>query len=121
MAYGSDRKNLTYLGIAGMIDPPRDGVFDAIQTLLHSGVDVKMITGDARETAVAIASSVGLTSTPLHTLSGEQLESMDHYELNKWIEKVKCEMIYVMTNPYFSPLVAKVFHKLLFKLLLSAL
>ncbi|XP_057291118.1 calcium-transporting ATPase type 2C member 1-like isoform X1 [Hydractinia symbiolongicarpus] len=88
MAYGSDKKNLTYLGIAGMIDPPRDGVFDAIQTLLHSGVDVKMITGDARETAVAIASSVGLTSTPLHTLSGEQLESMDHYELNKWIDKV---------------------------------
>lgn len=45
---------LTFLGLVGIIDPPRAGVKDAVATLISSGVAVKMITGDSQETAVSI-------------------------------------------------------------------
>lgn len=46
--------NLTFLGLVGMIDPPRSGVKEAVGTLISSGVAIKMITGDSQETAVSI-------------------------------------------------------------------
>lgn len=46
--------SLTFLGLVGIIDPPREGVKAAVATLIGSGVAVKMITGDSQETAVSI-------------------------------------------------------------------
>ena len=54
MACGSDLDQLTLVGMVGMWDPPRDGVQQSISLLTKSGVDVKMITGDARDTGEAI-------------------------------------------------------------------
>lgn len=54
IAYGEDLQTMTYLGMMGLMDPPRNGVREAINILNDSGVSVKMLTGDARETAVAI-------------------------------------------------------------------
>lgn len=54
LASGSELGCLTFLGLVGIIDPPRAGVKEAVQVLSESGVSVKMITGDALETAVAI-------------------------------------------------------------------
>lgn len=45
---------LVFAGMVGIIDPPRDGVADAILTLQATGTKVKMVTGDAEETAIAI-------------------------------------------------------------------
>ena len=88
-AYGKDLSSLTYLGLAGIIDPPRRGVSEAIQVLKESGVQVKMITGDARDTAVAVAKSIGLdVGQQRNVISGEQLESMDVYELRRVINEV---------------------------------
>lgn len=56
MASGPELGKLTFLGLVGIIDPPRAGVREAVQVLFESGVSVKMITGDALETAVAIGS-----------------------------------------------------------------
>ena len=53
-ASGDNLQQLTYLGVMGILDPPRPGVREAVITLLNSGVKVKMITGDAKETAMAI-------------------------------------------------------------------
>lgn len=47
-------QQLTFLGMVGLLDPPRPGVRDAVSTLLDSGVQVKMLTGDAKETALTI-------------------------------------------------------------------
>lgn len=58
MASGPELGKLTFLGLVGIIDPPRAGVREAVQVLLDSGVSVKMITGDALETAVAIGSKL---------------------------------------------------------------
>lgn len=46
--------NLTFLGLVGIIDPPRAGVKNSVGTLISSGVAIKMITGDSQETAVSI-------------------------------------------------------------------
>lgn len=54
LASGPELGQLTFLGLVGIIDPPRVGVKDAVQVLSESGVSVKMITGDALETALAI-------------------------------------------------------------------
>ncbi len=53
-ASGSEMGALTFLGLVGIIDPPRVGVKEALATLISSGVAVKMITGDSQETAVSI-------------------------------------------------------------------
>ena len=60
MASGPDLARLSFVGLVGMWDPPRNGVDKAVSTLLKSGINVKMITGDARETgeAIGVAGSV---------------------------------------------------------------
>uniref|UniRef100_A0A665U5S4 Calcium-transporting ATPase n=1 Tax=Echeneis naucrates TaxID=173247 RepID=A0A665U5S4_ECHNA len=57
-ASGSDMGKLTFLGLVGIIDPPRSGVKEAVATLISSGVAIKMITGDSQETAVSIGSNL---------------------------------------------------------------
>lgn len=54
MARGSSLQDLVYMGLVGICDPPRPFVRDSIHTLLNCGVKVKLVTGDAQETATAI-------------------------------------------------------------------
>ncbi len=54
MAYGNNLSELVFVGMVGIIDPPRSGVREAIATLQGTGVSIKMLTGDAEETAIAI-------------------------------------------------------------------
>uniref|UniRef100_A0A8C5TGV8 P-type Ca(2+) transporter n=1 Tax=Malurus cyaneus samueli TaxID=2593467 RepID=A0A8C5TGV8_9PASS len=54
LASGPELGQLTFLGLVGIIDPPRTGVKEAVTTLITSGVAIKMVTGDSQETAVAI-------------------------------------------------------------------
>lgn len=54
MAYGKDMSSLVYVGLVGIMDPPRDGVRAAIQTLTGMNVGVKMLTGDGQDTAKAV-------------------------------------------------------------------
>lgn len=48
------------MGMVGIMDPPREGARSSVTTLQSTGVSVKMVTGDAQETACAIAQAVGL-------------------------------------------------------------
>jgi Ca2+-transporting ATPase len=56
----STEKNMTFLGLAGMIDPPRGEVADAIAKAKHAGIRIIMITGDQKNTALAIAKALDL-------------------------------------------------------------
>ncbi len=58
MARGTSLNDLVFVGMVGICDPPRPFVREAIQTLVQSGVKVKLVTGDAQETAVAIGKSL---------------------------------------------------------------
>lgn len=82
MAKGKTLHELTYMGIVGICDPPRPLVREAISILSQSGVQVKMVTGDAMDTAVAIAQSIGLDTLPSQVLSGEQLDAFSETELD---------------------------------------
>ncbi len=67
---------LIYLGVTGMIDPPRPEAIAAIRTCHEAGIQVAMITGDHRATAVAIAREMGLMAPGLEVLSGAELERL---------------------------------------------
>lgn len=56
--------DLVFVGIVGIVDPPRPGVRESVQLLTTSGVSVKMLTGDAEETAKAIGRLICLPPLP---------------------------------------------------------
>ncbi|XP_059519961.1 calcium-transporting ATPase type 2C member 1 isoform X5 [Myotis daubentonii] len=88
LASGPELGQLTFLGLVGIIDPPRTGVKEAVTTLIASGVSIKMITGDSQETAVAIASRLGLCSKTSQSVSGEEIDAMDVQQLSQVLPKV---------------------------------
>ena len=60
LAYGQSLGSLTFAGLVGMEDPPREGVADSVYSLRRGGVKVMMVTGDSKETALAIAQRCGI-------------------------------------------------------------
>uniref|UniRef100_A0A3P8U1A6 Calcium-transporting ATPase n=1 Tax=Amphiprion percula TaxID=161767 RepID=A0A3P8U1A6_AMPPE len=86
-AAGSEVGNLTFLGLVGMIDPPRSGVKEAVGTLISSGVAIKMITGDSQETAVSI-SRLGLYSKGCQCLSGDEVDQLDLQQLSQIVPRI---------------------------------
>lgn len=88
LAAGPELGQLTFLGLVGIIDPPRTGVKEAVTTLITSGVAIKMITGDSQETAVAIASRLGLYSKNSQAISGEEIDDLDIQQLSQITPKV---------------------------------
>ncbi|RXN32315.1 calcium-transporting ATPase type 2C member 1 isoform X2 [Labeo rohita] len=87
-AAGSEMGSLTFLGLVGIIDPPRAGVKEAVATLISSGVAVKMITGDSKETAVSIASRLGLYTKGSQSLSGDEVDQMDLQHLSQIVPRI---------------------------------
>lgn len=78
-----------FLGLQGMIDPPRDAAIVAVKICRQAGIKVKMITGDHPHTAVAIAEQIGLTDNALAktVLTGRDLEKMSDEELIDAVEE----------------------------------
>lgn len=68
MAKGTSMNDLIYLGVVGICDPPRPMVQEAIRILKQSGVQVKMVTGDAMDTAVAIGKSIKIVYRSVYIL-----------------------------------------------------
>ncbi|KAK7146965.1 hypothetical protein R3I94_009722 [Phoxinus phoxinus] len=87
-ASGSEMGALTFLGLVGIIDPPRAGVKEAVVTLISSGVAVKMITGDSKETAVSIASRLGLYTKGSQSMSGDEVDQMDIQHLSQIVSRI---------------------------------
>jgi P-type Ca2+ transporter type 2C len=77
--------DLIFLGIAGMEDPPREEVKDAIAQCTLSGIKVKMITGDNKETALAIAKEINLQGD---LMEGQALDNITDAELQKIIDSI---------------------------------
>ena len=78
------KTGLVFVGFEAMLDPPRRGVADAIGLLHAGGVQVVMITGDAEETALAIARSLGLkVGTGRGCLTGQAIDAMSKAQLRE--------------------------------------
>ena len=92
--------DLTFLGLAGMIDPPRDEVKEDIEIAKRAGIKVVMITGDHRNTALAIAKDIGIMPAAhpgqAKSLTGQELDKMSSQELVDVVENVS---VYARVNP----------------------
>jgi Ca2+-transporting ATPase len=105
-------KDMTFLGLAAMLDPPREEAKKAIETCHRAGIKVVMITGDNQETAKAIAMEIGLSEgiVPLDSITdgkirriledgaitGSELDELNDEEFNSVVEKVR---IYARARP----------------------
>ena len=77
--------NLVFIGVMGMVDPPREEVFDAINTCRGAGIKTIMITGDHVLTAKSIAGQLGILEQGENYISGEQLDKLSDDELDKLV------------------------------------
>lgn len=86
---------ITFLGLVGIIDPPRETVIDSITTMRDAGVQVKMITGDHPLTAAAIAEQLGLADD-VKAITGVELDKMSAEELSKTVNEYQ---VFARTTP----------------------
>jgi Ca2+-transporting ATPase len=85
--------DLVFVGLVGMIDPPREEVADALEATERAGITVKMVTGDNVRTAAAIASSLGMGRA---VMEGRDIETMDDDTLRERVEAVD---VFARTSP----------------------
>ncbi|MFH1365247.1 MAG: cation-transporting P-type ATPase [archaeon] len=79
-------KDLIFVGFAGIEDPPREEVKEAIEFCRKAGIKVKMITGDNKETAISIANQIGLDKGKV--LDGDDLDKLSDKELVKIVRSI---------------------------------
>ena len=82
-------QRLTFLGLVGMIDPPREGVKEAVRACADAHVRAVMITGDHKLTAVAIAKELGLWEEGALAITGSELEKLTDEALERRVESVR--------------------------------
>ena len=100
--------DLIFLGVAGSIDPPRLEVRDAVLKCKMAGIKPVMITGDHKNTALAIAKSINICNSDDQALTGEELEKMSDKEL---VEKVAKVRVFARVSPNHKLRIVKAFKK----------
>lgn len=88
--------NLIFIGMLGMIDPPREEAKHAVEKCKTAGIKTVMITGDHKITAMAIAKQLGILENENEALTGEELEKISDEELTKNIRKYS---VYARVSP----------------------
>ena len=89
-------KELIFLGLIGMIDPPRERVKEAIKTCKEAGIKTVMITGDHLDTAKAIAKDLGILKSDNEAIRGQDLDKLTDEELRK---KIKNYSVFARVTP----------------------
>ncbi len=102
----SFERNLVMIGVVGMIDPPREEVKDAIATAKEAGISTIMITGDHKNTALAIAKELGIASKRSEATTGAAINNMSREELESHIEEYK---VFARVSPEHKVNIVKAF------------
>ena len=89
-------KNLVFVGMVSMYDPPREDVKDAIELCKRAHIRPIMITGDSLSTARAIAKDVGIANTDESVISGSDLDKLSFSELKRNVDKYS---VYARVSP----------------------
>ncbi len=89
-------KDMIFVGLVGMIDPPRPEVKDSIKLCREAGIETVMITGDYKETAYAIAKELGMAESENQAIMGEELDKLSDEELRKLVKDIK---VYARVSP----------------------
>ena len=101
-------KELCYIGLTGMIDPVRPEVVDAIKECRSAGIRPIMITGDHKDTAVAIAKSLGIIENDSQAITGADLNKLSDEELD---EKIETFSVYARVQPEHKVRIVKAWKK----------
>ncbi len=101
-------KELCYVGLTGMIDPVRPEVVDAIKECREAGIRPIMITGDHKDTAVAIAKQLGIIESAENAITGAELDKISDEELDTAIEKYS---VYARVQPEHKVRIVKTWKK----------
>ena len=88
--------DLIYIGMVGMIDPPRLEVKDAVAKCKSAGIKTVMITGDHKTTAIAIAKTLGILENENEAITGIELEQMSQEDL---IKNIRQYSVYARVSP----------------------
>lgn len=100
--------DLIFVGLIGMIDPPRDGVKEAVETCRKAGIKTVMITGDHIVTAKAIAKELGILRINDLAVTGKELDKISEIELEKNIMKYS---VFARVSPEHKVRIVKAFRK----------
>ena len=100
--------NLTFIGLVGMIDPPREEAKKAVDKCKTAGIKTVMITGDHKITATAIAKKLGILENEDEAITGLELEKMTDEELEKNVRKYS---VYARVSPEHKVRIVKAWQK----------
>ena len=100
--------NLTFIGMVGMIDPPRQEAKKAVEKCKTAGIKTVMITGDHKITATAIAKKLGILENEDEAITGLDLEKMSDEELEKNVRKYS---VYARVSPEHKVRIVKAWQK----------
>ena len=84
-----EESDLIFIGLVGMIDPPRPECKDAVSIFKKAGITTIMITGDHKTTALAIAKELGIASEASQAMSGDELDKLSFEELKEVVKTVR--------------------------------
>ena len=101
-------KNLIFVGLIGMIDPPREGVKEAVATCKKAGIKTVMITGDHIATAKAIAKELGILNLGDKTITGIELDKMTQAQLEN---NIKSYSVFARVTPEHKVRIVKAWQK----------
>lgn len=87
---------LVFIGLVGMIDPPREEAKEAVSVCREAGIRPVMITGDHRGTAAAIAREIGIAQSEEEVITGSQLNSLSEEEFNRNVDRYS---VYARVSP----------------------
>lgn len=102
----ASEENLTFVGLIGMIDPPRPEAKDSVQVLKQAGITTIMITGDHKDTALAIAKDLGIADNESQCITGSDLNELTQEQLN---HKVRNLRVFARVSPEHKVMIVKAF------------
>lgn len=103
---GAEEEHLTFVGLVGMIDPPRPEAKAAVEEFKRAGIRTIMITGDHRDTALAIAKELGIAEEESQCVTGMELDKFTQEQLNA---KVMDLRLFARVSPEHKVMIVKAF------------
>lgn len=108
MSPDQNETDLVFVGLMGMIDPPRPEARDAVAVCKDAGIRPVMITGDHRDTAAAIAKELGIIQNEREVITGSQLSALSDHEFDLNVEKYS---VYARVSPEHKVRIVKAWKK----------
>lgn len=102
----ASEEDLTFVGLVGMIDPPRPETKNSVLEFKNAGIKTIMITGDHKDTALAIAKELGIADSESQCITGNELNEMSQEELNKIVNNLR---VFARVSPEHKVMIVKAF------------